>query len=181
MISHAHRRHSTTPLLDRHGLFIGVVALALLLAGCGYRPLYGEVNGASVNGALASISIPEPKTRVEQLIRNELISTISPAGSGGGGAYLLEIVPEEKNELAIEEFNTDDIRRTVKLRATFRLIDKAAGKAIYSGKSFSQVSYDRVNAPFSDYQARTNAEERAAKEIGGDISTRLAAFFASRS
>lgn len=160
---------------------IWIVALALLLGGCGYRPLYGEIDGESVNGALASISIPEPKTRVEQLIRNELLSTISPAGGGSGGAYILVIEPEERNELAIEEFNTDDIRRTVRLRATFRLTDTVAGKVIYSGKTFSQVSYDRVGAPFSDLQARTNAEERAAKEIGGDIRTRLAAFFASRS
>jgi len=165
----------------RAGLSTVLVALAVVLAGCGYRPLYGTIEGnSSVAGALASISIPEPTDRVSQLIRNELVSTISPAGVSSSGAYVLEILPELKNELAIEEFNTNDIRRTVRLRATFRLTDTVAGKLIFSGKTFSQVSYDRVGAPFADLQAKTNAEERAAKEIGGDIRTRLAAFFASR-
>lgn len=165
----------------RMGLGTLLLALTVALSGCGYRPLYGTIDdNSSVAGALASISIPEPTDRIGQLIRNELVSTISPAGGGAGGAYILEIEPELRNELAIEDFNTDDIRRTVRLRASFRLADKAAGKVIYSGKTFSQVSYDRVGAPFADLQAKTNAEERAAKEVGGDIRTRLAAFFASR-
>lgn len=158
-----------------------LIALGLALGGCGFRPLYGQIDGdSSVSDALASISIAEPDSRVAQLIRNELVSTISPAGSRPGGAYVLDIEPELKNELAIEEFNTDDIRRTVRLRAEFRLTDTLAGKVVYSGKTFSQVSYDRVGAPFADLQAKTNAEERAAKEIGIDIRTRLAAYFASR-
>lgn len=164
------------------GLPAVLVGLALMLAGCGYRPLYGGIDGnSSVAAELAAISIPEPDGRTAQLIRNELISTISPAGSNGGvGPYVLEIEPEKFDDPAIIAFNADDIRRTVKLKVDFRLRDRAAGKVVYSGKSFSQVSYDRVQAPFADLQARTNAEERAAREIGGDIRTRLAAYFASR-
>jgi hypothetical protein len=41
------------------------------------------------------------------------------------------------------------------------------------------VSYDRTTADFSNVQAETNAMERAAKEIGNDIRTRLAAYFSS--
>lgn len=157
-----------------------VAMCALLLGACGYRPLYGTIEGdSSVAGALASISIPEPTTRVEQLIRNELVSTISPAG-GDGGAYLLEIDAEGDEEPAVIAFNSDEIRKSVRLRAKFRLIDKVSGKVLYAAKTFSQVQYDRVGAPFADLQARTNAEERAAKEIGGDIRTRLAAHFATR-
>lgn len=162
------------------GLPAAAVGLALLLAGCGYRPLYGSLDSnSSVAAELAAVSIPEPDNRTTQLIRNELISTISPAGSGGVGPYVLEIEPEKFDDPAIIAFNADDIRRTVKLKVDFRLRDRASGKVVYSGKSFSNVSYDRVQAPFADLQARTNAEERAAREIGGDIRTRLAAYFAS--
>jgi hypothetical protein len=48
-----------------------------------------------------------------------------------------------------------------------------------AGKTFSQVSYDRTTSDFSNVQAETNAMERAAKEIGNDIRTRLAAYFSS--
>ena len=59
--------------------------LSLALAGCGYRPLYGNVAGSN-NGTvvqkLADISIEEQPTRAGQLVRNELISTM-----GGGGSH----------------------------------------------------------------------------------------------
>ncbi len=47
-------------------------------------------------------------------------------------------------------------------------------------KTFSQVSFDRTTADFSNLQAETDAMERAAREIGNDIRTRLAAYFATR-
>lgn len=158
-----------------------VAGLSLLLAGCGYRPLYGTIDSnSSVAAELAAVTIQEPDSRTTQLIRNELVSTMSPAGSSAGvGPYVLELEPEKNDDPAIIAFNADDIRRTVKLKVDFRLRDRASGKVVYSGKSYSQVSYDRVHAPFADVQARTNAEERAAREVGGDIRTRLAAYFAS--
>ena len=59
-----------------------VVAAALLLAGCGYRPLYGSSSEtAGVAATLSSVSIPEAEDRVGQLIRNDLLSSMR-AGEG---------------------------------------------------------------------------------------------------
>ena len=53
----------------------------ILLAGCSdVRPLYGtngQTYSESVTGHLADIEIPEPKSRVEQLVRNDLLSAMS--------------------------------------------------------------------------------------------------------
>ena len=60
------------------------------------------------------------------------------------------------------------------------LMPSQTGKPVYSGKTFSQVSYDRIDAPVANLQAQVNAQERAAKETGQDIRTRLAAYLSTQ-
>lgn len=159
---------------------IAGLGACLLLMGCGFQPLYGSrEDGSSVAHALSSVSIPEPTTRLAQLIRNELLSSMAPGGTGTGDLYTLELLAQAKEDTAIQSLNTDVLRRIVRINADFRLVEDASGKAVYAGKSFSHASYDRTGTPFANYQARITAEERAAKEIGSDIRTRLAAYFAS--
>ena len=71
---------------------------------------------------------------------------------------------------------------TAEAMSAARPIDTDADLAneLYAGRTFSQASYDRTETPFADMRARIAAEERAAREVGADIATRLAAYFASR-
>lgn len=155
--------------------------LAATLAACGFQPLYGTsgLEGASVSTRLSSVSVPEQTTRVGQLVRNEILSAIAPAGAANGDDYRLDLFPETSDDVAVEAQNTDVLRRSYRLSVAFDLVDTTTGKPVYSGKTFSHVSYDRTGAPFANLQARTNAEERAAREVGIDIRTRLAAYFAT--
>jgi LPS-assembly lipoprotein len=156
-------------------------ALALTLAGCSsMRPLYGS-NGLSseVSGELSSVSIPEPKTRLDQLIRNDLIATLRPAGTASEDRYTLLLRPEAKDDSTIEGRSSETLRKTVRLNVGFSLIDRRSNISVYSGRTFSQVSYDETGLSFADLQARTNALERAAHEVSSDIRTRLAAHFAA--
>jgi LPS-assembly lipoprotein len=164
-------------------LLQGLVCLGLLglLAGCGFSPLYGTsgLASASVSQRLAGVAVPEQTTRVGQLIRNEILSAIAPAGTVAGTEYRLDMTPTTNDESTVEAQNTDVLRRSYRLSVEFELIEAASGKQVYSGKTFSYVSYDRTGAPFANQQARVNAEERAAQEVGLDIRTRLAAYFAA--
>ena len=157
-----------------------LVLMAVLLAGCGFQPLYGTASsGGQVEQALASIAVDEPRNRLDQLIRNEVMAGISPVGSSGGNAYRLEIQSKSDEFTSIENPNTEPSRVQYKVNTSFTLFDNQTGKAVHSARTFSQVSYDRVDAPAANLQALNNAQERAAKEIGQDIRIRLAAFFAS--
>jgi LPS-assembly lipoprotein len=127
---------------------------------------------------LASVSVAEQSTRLGQLIRNELLSTMAPAGQAGAELYRLELLPQAVEEVTIRDFDTGVLRRSFRVETAFRLTDPGSG--LYSGRTFSQASYDRTGTPFSDRQARIAAEERAAQVVGADIATRLAAFFAGR-
>jgi len=164
-------------------LLQGLVCLLVLalLAACGFQPLYGTsgLNSPSVSAKLASVAVPEQTSRVGQLIRNEILAAISPAGTNAAAGYRLDMTPLSNDDTAVEAQNTDVLRRSYRLNVSFDLVESASGKRVYTGKTFSYVAYDRTGAPFANLQARANAEERAAQEVGLDIRTRLAAYFAT--
>jgi hypothetical protein len=159
---------------------VAIMAVGLGLAGCtSMRPLYGSSGLSSdVSSELSSVAIPEPKTRLEQLIRNDLVAAMRPAGTAGEDRYTLLLKPEAKDDLAIEGETSDTLRKTVRLNVAFDLVDRRSNASVYSGRTFSQVSYDETGQSFADMQARTKAVERAAHEVSSDIRTRLAAHFA---
>jgi len=103
---------------------IGALAAVALvgLQGCNnVRPLYGT-NGAeesTVVTELSNIDIPLPKSRVQQLIRNNLISTISSPGQEGNGKYQLVISPASNEFDVTIERNTDVSRRSYRLNVSF--------------------------------------------------------------
>ncbi len=165
---------------------VGMIALAALfgLQACNnLRPLYGT-NGveeqSSVVTELSNVQIPQPQNRIQQLIRNNLISSMSPPGREGDGRYTLVIAPTDDEFDLVIQRNTDVSRRSYRLNVAFSLRDGSSGRKIYSGKTFSEVSYDKITSEFANLQARTNAQERAALQVSQDIRTRLAAFFATR-
>lgn len=157
------------------------VVVGLGLAGCGFSPLYGTPeNGSPVALKLASISVTEQNTRLGQLVRNEIVSGITPAGSSGGNAYRLELETRASEIVAVDAINTESLRQHYKVNVSFVLYDSDTGKPVYSGKTFSQVPYDLIDAPVANLQAQVNAQERAAKETGQDIRSRLAAYLSTQ-
>ena len=103
------------------------------------------------------------------MVRNEIVSGVHPAGS----TYRLAIEAVGNESLAIEAVNTESLRQHYKANVSFVLYDNNTGKPVYSGKTFSQVAYDRVDAPAANLQAQVNAQERAAREVGQDIRTHV--------
>ena len=168
--------------MPKAALAAACAALAMLMSGCGnIHPLYGDTGeSASVASELASVNIPEPDTRLAQLIRNDLVSTMRPVGTAASNRYSLEIDARSQKDKTIETASAQRIlRRTVRLNVSFSLHEQGSGKILYQGKTFSQADYDEVGQPFADLQAKTNAIERAAREVSIDIRTRVAAHFAA--
>jgi LPS-assembly lipoprotein len=165
--------------VDRRGAIVAIFS-ASALAGCGFRPLYGSRGiGPGTAAELEAITIPEPKTRLTQLIRNDLLSTMRPVGTTTREKYTLVLQPETFEQDAIVNLDSRVERKTVNVRVAFNLVEASSGRQLYAAKTFSLVSYDRTGQGFADLQAQTNAVERAAHEISTDIRTRLAAHFAA--
>jgi LPS-assembly lipoprotein len=163
----------------RHALGIMVLAIGLSVSACGFQPLYGtSQTGSNVATELSAVAIDEQDTRLGQLIRNDLLSTMSGTAAGAT-RYRLQLMALDGTKTMIENDNEDTRRFNYRVNVAYRLIDRHTGQELSSGKTFSQVSYDRTTSDFSNVQAETNAMERAAKEVGNDIRTRLAAYFAA--
>ena len=150
-----------------------------LLGACGFEPLYGtSTQGSSVVAQLSAVEIEEQDNRLGQLIRNDLLSSFAN-GDSQASRYRLQFTAIAGSQSLIENDNEDTRRFSYRVNVNYRLIDEKTGNELSAGKTFSQVSYDRTTSDFSNVQAETNAMERAAKEIGNDIRTRLAAYFSS--
>jgi LPS-assembly lipoprotein len=170
--------------MSRSRQALGFVALAigLSVSACGFQPLYGtSPTGSNVATELSAVAIDQQDTRLGQLIRNDLLSTMSGTAAGAT-RYRLQLMALDGTKTMIENDHNDneDTRRfNYRVNVAYRLIDRHTGQELNSGKTFSQVSYDRTTSDFSNVQAESNAMERAAKEVGNDIRTRLAAYFAA--
>jgi LPS-assembly lipoprotein len=156
-----------------------LMVAALVLAGCGYRPMYGSsATSPGVAGSLSSISIPEPTDRTGQLIRNELISSMQTGR--GEDKYMLNLTTTLADNGVILDKQPSVGRQAILITTSYELVDRSTGKILTKGKTFARVPYDVVRQPFADLQAQKDATERAAREVGADIRTRLAAYFAKQ-
>ncbi len=165
-------------MMNRGRLPFAVICI-LALGGCSYTPLYGTTTeNRGVVGELASISIPEADTRLGQIVRNDLLSAMRPAGTDAQDRYRLDLALVKSRSRVIDKEQPNVTRNAVNVTAKFALFD--GPKEVYSGKTFSHVSYDVVRQPFADMQAENDATERVAHELSTDIRTRLAAYFSSR-
>ena len=165
-------------MMQRGPILISMLCI-FAIGGCNYRPLYGNSSeNRGVVGELASISIPEADSRLGQIIRNDLLSAMRPAGTESEDRYRLDLKLSKSRSAVIDKKQPNETRNSVNVAVDFVLLD--GGKEVYSGKTFSQVSYDVVRQPFADMQAENDATERVAHELSADIKTRLAAYFATR-
>jgi LPS-assembly lipoprotein len=161
--------------------FIIYLLLGMGLSACGYKPLYESAgDGRGVVAQLSGIAIQEPESRAGQLVRNNLLSSMRPAGTAHDDRFTLILTPEIAQSTLVDQARPGIQRERLRLNVAYRLVNVATGKDVKSGKTFSTVSYDIVHEPVADLQAEANALNRAAQEVGGDIHTRLAAFMASR-
>jgi LPS-assembly lipoprotein len=156
-----------------------VFAAALVLAGCGYRPLYGTAQGdIGVATSLSSISIPEAQDRAGQLVRNDLLSSMQ--SGKGEDRYLLNLTTMVADNNIVAKPQPAVTRQAIQITATYQLVDKSNGEIVTQGTTFARASYDVIRQPFADLRAQTDATERAALEVSADIRTRLAAHFAKQ-
>jgi LPS-assembly lipoprotein len=159
-----------------------VVALILMsgLAGCSYEPLYGSrAGGPDVEQELSAIRIDEEPTRLGQLVRNELISTMGATGS----TYRLKLAVSDSASTVVTYPSPRTSRKSENVVTKYTLYGDDVRRPLTEGQVRSSVSFDltRSQQPIADRQAESDAEQRAAVEIATEIRTRLSVYFSRRS
>lgn len=141
----------------------------LALAGCGFRPLYGTTSPGGAEVDLANIAVEQQQTRIGQLVRNELVQSMT----GDGTQYVVKLRLSSKERLKSSLPGTLTARYEFVLNGQYDLMDGRSAKVLSSGRSFSTVAYDIVRQPVADRQALDAASERAAHELANDIRLRV--------
>jgi LPS-assembly lipoprotein len=155
------------------------LALALLAAGCGLRPLYGGGNSGVVAQSLQAVQVVPIEGRAGWLVRTALEDRLGSTGRSGVPRYRLEV--ELDDDIAGFGIRRDDSvtreRRT--LRARYRLVDASLGTVLLDATAGSDAGIDVVSSEYATVAAEQTALERLSKELADQIVTRLA-LYASR-
>jgi len=153
------------------------VVLAVLLAGCGFRPLYGTSGtDKQVAALLAQIRIETIADRTGQKLRNFLLDRINPDGQPARPLYHLNVeVSVSRTDLGIQRDETAT-RALLRITANYFLRDRERKTVLVQGSTQSTNSFNIVASDFATLSGETDAIERAAREVSDDIKTRLALY-----
>lgn len=166
----------------RRGLLQAGAALSLLalLAGCGFRPLYGDqgVAGGGAAAKLETVAISTIPDRPGQILRNLLIDRFYHNDRPASTPYRLDarIVATEQ-KLSLRQDATAE-RAQLVLNVPFRLIDNTTGRTLFEGNSRSFLPYNVLEERYAGVAALDNAYTRGLTEISDDITARVAMFLA---
>jgi len=154
-----------------------ILALALLLAGCGLRPLYSGGASGEVAQTLRGVTIGPVAGRAGWLVRTALEDRLH-AGSGPA-RYRLDIVLDD--DITGFGIRSDDAvtRERRALRARYQLVELGKGTVVLDATAGSDVGIDVVSSEYATVAAERTALERLSKEVADQIVTRVA-LYASR-
>ena len=145
---------------------------ALLLSGCGLKPLYGGGEGGSVAAMLRSVQVGPIDGQAGWLVRNKLIDRLGETGSGAP-AYRLDVTLDDnitafglrRDQAATRE------RRT--LRARYQLVSLATGLVVLDATAGSDAGVDIVSSEYATVAAEQTALEHLADVLADQISARI--------
>ena len=151
------------------------LALSFVLAGCGFRPLYGP----GLQPQLAGIYVEPMGEREGYELRNTLIDLLGSNGTETGKRYRLKVNLTQssrgvalRNDASITRYNNT-------LDASYVLTDMA-GATVVTGSQTSLSAYNVAASPYATLAAQRDSSKRAAQDIAQRIQIDLAAWFRQR-
>ncbi len=170
------------------GRLLAVALLAAPLAGC-FQPMYAARSDGSpaLREKLSGVEIPplnypqaSREARVGLNIRNALMFSLYGNAEGGPRTHTLSMrLVASRNSLIVDPNTALPEFENYGLDVSYELKEIATGKTVVSGSTFTRVSYDipGLEQRFAKNRGLRDAEDRAAKTIADNITTRLASYF----
>lgn len=156
-----------------------LVALGLLVAGCGFRPVYGKQyqseRNAIASAQLAEIEVTGDTSRLNQLFQEELRDRLNPEHVAIEKRYRLHVAI---NEMNIPLFVAPDGtygRGNLQYTLSYGLTRNEDGKQVDNGqlKRVSSYAASETNAIYASYVAQDDARKRGVIELANDLAMRL--------
>ena len=167
-------------VLSRRGLGIVLGFGLAVLGGCGWAPLYADLETGPADEEIRAIRVAPISERIGQKLALALRQSLNPTGEPTPQRYLLRTTLEtSRQDLGVQTqgFGT---RGRLDATATFFLSDSTNGAQLLSGTSHVADSFDILANEYSDVVAEDDARTRAVEEMRRDIVTRLTLFLQRR-
>jgi LPS-assembly lipoprotein len=157
------------------------LCLLLLVASCGFQPLYGSrTQDADVQRKLSEIYIVPIRGQTGHYLRNELLDLTTPYGIPKKPVYRLEVSLQETiSGLAIKNDDTTT-RFNLTLNTQFRVRNITEKDIVYSASTQTIAAYNVVASEFANFAAENNARKRAALVAAEQIHQQLSVYFSGR-
>lgn len=153
---------------------IAIIGILLLLAGCGFQPVYGTRTEGGLSGSLAQVEILPVPGRIGQLFMAALEDKLNPQSEDATQRY--ELKPQLSVQMMPISISPDGTvaRFRVLYETSFSLYDREAGKEIASDSIDRSGSFEAPNdADYSTYTAEQDAMARGVEELAHDYFLRI--------
>lgn len=156
-------------------------AVAAPLAGCGFRPMYGNAStvstssGGRVDQQMAGIRIDAIANREGQQLHNALRDRFNPLGQPADSAYTLAVNLTIRTYGALTKSDLSATRRNVELNAFYSLRD-GTDAVVMTDFSVITTGYDEFDDPLNDISAYEDTIRRGTVQLAEQIRTRVAVF-----
>ncbi|HYD19449.1 MAG TPA: LPS assembly lipoprotein LptE [Patescibacteria group bacterium] len=157
-----------------------VILLALLVAGCGFKPMYGEHAGRfdAADARESGIEVANIPDRDGQYLRNQLIDRLNLKGRPGNAPYLLTVSPlrTELTNLGIRKDATAT-RAMLQTSATMTLTERATGQVVLTRDVKAVGGYNQLDNQFATLVSKSSVLSHMLEEMADTITTEIGLFF----
>ena len=145
-----------------------VLALSLLISGCGFEPVYAVRDEGGRATLLRSVDLPD--TRAGRYLGNQLRGRVTP-GEEGGLALHVTLEETRTDALIATEGNAERINLT--MTAIVRL-ETAEAKIVEQRRFRVSSSYNRTSSELANQETEASLRNTALDRIASDIQFLLA-------
>lgn len=161
--------------------YIRLIPLFLLLAACGFQPVYGVRQDGDVSTSVAAqlnnVAIANIPDRDGQYMRNKLIDAFYRKGRPDSTAYTLTVTLSKTVEDLGIQVDATTTRSRLTMTANYTLTDRA-GKKLFASTARSVAGFNKLTQQYSIETARQNATERTLSEISNQIINNIGLYLA---
>lgn len=149
------------------------LAMGVTLSGCQVTPLYSD-NG-QVRQTLPSMAISPAKSRIEQVVRNELVFLTKIDTAASNEIYDLQL-NVSRNASGTLDAGTDEnfTAGRMVVSGQYTLANSTDSETLYRGARSVTAQYDLPTQEYAKIRALQDAENRAARELAALIAADLA-------
>ena len=153
-----------------------LAACTVLLAGCGFHPLYANRRDSGLDAELAAIKVTPASERIGQLVAISLREGLNPSGNRVTPRYSLNLVVATSiGDFAIRADGTAS-RELYAATVSFNLQSIEGNRIVLSGSARANDSYDVGANPYTTIVAASDADRKAAASMSQQILSQIVVF-----